>query len=79
MAGTTANSILVGLTSTDVVNNLPDEFIEMIKNEFIPRQDIPRYGEAEEVADAVSMLCGKESRWITGQTISVNGGICKLY
>ncbi|GAB7333944.1 hypothetical protein MBLNU13_g06054t1 [Cladosporium sp. NU13] len=45
MSGTTANAVLVGLTSTDAVNNMPEEFVQMAKSEFIPRQDVPRYGE----------------------------------
>lgn len=78
MSGTTANAVLVGLTSTEAVNNMPKEFVEMAKSEFIPRQDLPRYGQVDDVADAIGMLCGRDSRWISGQTISVSGGCCKL-
>ncbi len=34
-----------------------------------------RIGEPDEVADAISMLCGNDSRWVMGQTLRVNGGM----
>jgi 3-oxoacyl-[acyl-carrier protein] reductase len=34
-----------------------------------------RAGTSEEVADAIAFLCGPESRYITGETIEVNGGM----
>ena len=79
MSGSTANSVLVGLTSTDAVNDKPEEFVQIAKEQFILRQDVPRYGEVRDVADAISMLCSRESRWVTGRTIGVSGGCCKLH
>ena len=34
-----------------------------------------RFGTVEDIADAVLLLVQEKSRWITGQTIGVNGGI----
>ncbi len=34
-----------------------------------------REGRTEDIADAVLLLTSEKSRWITGQTISVSGGI----
>jgi len=34
-----------------------------------------RVGTVEDIADAVLLLCHEKSRWITGQHISVSGGI----
>lgn len=34
-----------------------------------------RIGQPEEVADAISLLCGIDSRWVMGQTLRVNGGM----
>jgi NAD(P)-dependent dehydrogenase (short-subunit alcohol dehydrogenase family) len=34
-----------------------------------------RFGKSEEVAGAVSFLCGPRAGYITGQVISVNGGV----
>lgn len=78
MAGTTANSVMVGLTSTDAVNDMPGEFLEGAKNEFIPQQTLPRYGQAEDVADVIGMLCGRDARWVSGSTVSACGGCVKI-
>jgi NAD(P)-dependent dehydrogenase (short-subunit alcohol dehydrogenase family) len=34
-----------------------------------------RLGNVEDIADAVLLLTSEKSRWVTGQTISVSGGI----
>ncbi len=34
-----------------------------------------REGRAEDIADVVLLLASEKSRWVTGQTISVSGGI----
>jgi 3-oxoacyl-[acyl-carrier protein] reductase len=34
-----------------------------------------RFGESEEVAGVVAFLVGKDSTYVTGQVISVNGGL----
>jgi len=34
-----------------------------------------RIGEPEEVANAIALLCGKDSRWVMGQVLRVNGGM----
>lgn len=34
-----------------------------------------RIGEPDEIADAVAFLCSDASRWVTGQTLRVNGGM----
>ena len=78
MAGTTANAIVTGLTATDAVLGMPPDSLEEVKEEFLPHQDIPKFACAEDVADAVGMLCGNDARWITGQSISVSGGLVKL-
>ena len=41
------------------------------------RQIVParRLGQAEEVADLVAFLCSDRAAYITGQTISINGGM----
>ncbi|KAF8624163.1 hypothetical protein AX15_006016 [Amanita polypyramis BW_CC] len=55
------------------VNNVPDDIILPIKE----RQKgcaVGRLGEPEDVANAVSFLLSEKSGFITGQTISVNGG-----
>lgn len=78
MAGTTANSVTVGLTQTDSVMQCPPEVLENFKREFIPLQSIPRFGQPDDVADVVGLLCSREGRWITGSVISASGGGIKI-
>ena len=78
MAGTTANAVTVGLTQTDSVMMCPPEALETFKQEFLPLQSIPRFGQPDDVADVVSMLCTREARWITGSVISASGGGIKI-
>ncbi len=43
--------------------------------EFIRQQMIPRVGTVDDVAGAVEFLVGPAAGFITGQTLSVNGGL----
>lgn len=63
------NAVSPGLIETDMVSEIPS-LENMVKQ--IPLQ---RMGQPEEVAGAVSFLLSKDSTYITGQTISVNGGL----
>ncbi|KAK3311711.1 uncharacterized protein B0T15DRAFT_522326 [Chaetomium strumarium] len=74
MSGTTANAVTVGLTETEAVVNCGPEAVKMFQDEFFPAQSIPRFGQAEDVADAVGLLCGRDARWVTGCVISASGG-----
>lgn len=78
MAGTTANSVTVGLTQTDSVMQCPPDMLDKFKQEFIPLQSIPRFGQPEDVADVVGLLCSREARWITGTVVSASGGGIKI-
>jgi 3-oxoacyl-[acyl-carrier protein] reductase len=66
--GINVNCIAPGVIDTEMTQAFPRE--EMIKS--IP---LRKLGEPQDVADAVLFLASQESRYITGQTISVNGGI----
>jgi NAD(P)-dependent dehydrogenase (short-subunit alcohol dehydrogenase family) len=78
MAGTTANAVTVGLTETEAVMQCPPEALEGFKREFLPLQSLPRFGQPEDVADVVGLLCSREARWITGGVISASGGGIKI-
>ena len=78
MAGTTANSLLVGLTRTDAVNRHGAAAVERFKQEFVPEQAIPRIAEPEDVAGVVGLLCSRDARWITGSVVSADGGCIKI-
>jgi NAD(P)-dependent dehydrogenase (short-subunit alcohol dehydrogenase family) len=49
---------------------------DMVQTNLVPltRQE-NRMGTVEDIADAVLLLVSEKSRWITGQHISVSGGI----
>jgi 3-oxoacyl-[acyl-carrier protein] reductase len=69
-SGATANCVAPGFIETDMLADVPEKVREKIV------ADIPldRFGEAEEIADAVRFLASDDSTYITGQTLSVNGG-----
>ncbi|WZH46961.1 uncharacterized protein QYS62_008089 [Fusarium acuminatum] len=78
MAGTTANSVTAGLTQTDAVMDCGPEAVKSFQDEFFPTQSIPRFGQPDDVADVVGLLCGNDGRWITGSVISASGGGIKI-
>lgn len=64
----TVNAIAPGFVKTDMTEELNEK--ELAK--MIPMN---RFGEAEEVADLVQFLASKKAAYITGQVISINGGL----
>ncbi len=66
--GIRVNVVAPGLIDTDMIRDAP---VEMIKN-IIP---MGRIGRPEEVAKVVRFLCSEDASYITGQVISVNGGM----
>jgi 3-oxoacyl-[acyl-carrier protein] reductase len=64
----TVNSVAPGLIETGMTEGIPVEEISRL----IPMQ---RMGKPEEVAAAVGFLFSTEASYITGQVISVNGGL----
>ena len=66
--GITVNCIAPGVIETDMIKDLPEE--EMKK--LIPMK---RIGKPEEVAALAGFLMSEEAGYITGQVISVNGGL----
>jgi 3-oxoacyl-[acyl-carrier protein] reductase len=64
----TVNSVAPGLIETEMTEGLPVEEVSRL----IPMQ---RMGKPEEVAAAVGFLFSAEASYITGQVISVNGGL----
>lgn len=74
MAGTTANSVLTGLTETGGVQKYGPEVWEELQQFWVSKQCIPRLGKPEDVAEVVGFLCSKAGRWVTGSKVSANGG-----
>jgi len=49
--------------------------VTAVQEDFKKRIPLGRIGTSEDVAGAVSFLCSKDATYITGHTISVNGGL----
>ena len=69
--GITANCIAPGAIKTGMTNVLSDE----IKKHFEEIVPMKCMGTGDDIAAAVTFLASRESRYITGQTIHVNGGL----
>jgi acetoacetyl-CoA reductase len=69
--GITANVVAPGYIATEMVRAMPKKVLE---GAILPQIPVGRLGEAEEVARCVVFLASDESAWITGSTLSVNGG-----
>ncbi|MFB4300582.1 SDR family NAD(P)-dependent oxidoreductase [Actinomadura sp. NTSP31] len=67
----TVNSVLPGLTRTDVIATVPPQVIDDAK----ARTPLGRLGEPADIADIVAFLASDAGRWITGQTINAAGGM----
>ncbi|GAB3647780.1 acetoacetyl-CoA reductase [Ramlibacter alkalitolerans] len=68
--GITVNAIAPGYTATDMVTAVPAAILETI----VARIPVGRLGKPEEIARAVLFLVADEAGFITGSTLSVNGG-----
>ena len=66
--GVTVNAVAPGFIDTDMTKDLPQEELKQL----IP---VGRFGHPEEVAAAVAFLVSEDAAYITGEVISVNGGL----
>ena len=68
--GITVNALAPGYVDTDMVAAVPERVLEKII------QGIPmrRLGKAHDIARGVVFLCGEDADFITGSTLSINGG-----
>ena len=64
----TVNAVSPGFIKTDITKDLPEKELKKL----IP---LNRFGEASEVAEVVGFLASEKSSYITGEVISVNGGL----
>lgn len=69
--GILVNAIAPGYIETDMTNGLDSKY----KEEVINKTLLKRCGSVDEIADVVSFLCSKSSSYITGQIITVDGGM----
>ncbi len=68
--GITVNAVAPGYIDTEMVAAVPKDVLEKI----VQRIPVRRLGRAEEIARAIRFLASDESGFITGSTLSVNGG-----
>lgn len=68
--GITANAIAPGYVATELLAGVSEKVMEHIVGQ-IP---VGRLGQADEVARCVVFLAADESAWITGSTLTINGG-----
>ena len=70
MYGVTVNAIAPGYVNTEMFEAVP----EKIKEKILAKIPVGRVGSIEEVARGVIFLAAEESGYITGSTLSINGG-----
>lgn len=70
-SGITVNAVSPGAVETDMMKMLGREVCESVAEE----TPVGRLGQPEEIADAVCFLASEKAAYITGQVLSVNGGI----
>lgn len=68
--GITVNAIAPGYIDTDMVRAVPQEVLDKI----VARIPVGRLGKAEEIARGVLFLVSDDAGFITGSTLSINGG-----
>jgi acetoacetyl-CoA reductase len=69
-AGITVNAIAPGYIDTEMVAAVPPDVLEKI----VAKIPVGRLGKAEEIARGVTFLCSENGGFITGSTLSINGG-----
>jgi acetoacetyl-CoA reductase len=68
--GVTVNCIAPGYIDTEMVQAVPEKVLEGI----IAQIPVGRLGRGEEIADMVAFLAGERAGYVTGATLSLNGG-----
>lgn len=69
--GITVNAVTPGFVETDMTAGLSDE----LKEKMLGVIPLKRFGQAEDIAAAVSFLAGEGANYITGHVLKVNGGM----
>lgn len=69
--GVTCNAVAPGFIQTKMTDSLTEE----VKKQYLAQIPLNKFGTAINVADTVMFLASKKASYITGQVISVNGGM----
>ena len=67
----TVNALAPGYITTGMVEQLPEE----TKSQILSRIPMGRFGAAEDVSEAVVFLCSKGASYITGEVLTIDGGL----
>ncbi len=68
--GVTVNCVCPGYIDTEMVQAVPENVLASI----IGQIPVGRLGRGEEIADMVAFLAGEHAGYVTGSTLSLNGG-----
>ncbi|MFZ3485475.1 acetoacetyl-CoA reductase [Sphingomonas sp. 3-13AW] len=68
--GVTVNAIAPGYIDTEMVAAVPADVLEKI----VAKIPVGRLGQAKEIARGVAFLCAEDAGFVTGSTLSINGG-----
>ncbi|MBP2240094.1 3-oxoacyl-[acyl-carrier protein] reductase [Cytobacillus eiseniae] len=69
--GITVNAIAPGFISTEMTDKLNDE----LKEQMLAQIPLARFGEPSDIANVVVFLASDDSKYMTGQTLHVDGGM----
>lgn len=69
--GVRANAVAPGFIKSKMTDALPQE----VREKYLNLVPLARFGEVEDIAKAVAFLASDEASYITGQVLSVNGGM----
>lgn len=67
----TVNAICPGFIDTDLTRGMPEQVLQS----FVDRIPLKRIGTGQDIANCILFLASKEAAYITGQAISINGGL----
>ena len=68
--GITVNALAPGYTETDMVAAVPQKILDSI----VAQIPVGRLGSVDDIARGVVFLCAEDAGWVTGSTLTINGG-----
>jgi 3-oxoacyl-[acyl-carrier protein] reductase len=66
------NAVAPGVIDTNMIKKIPKDKLDLL----VSQTPLKRLGTADEVADAIMFLASDMAKFITGQIVSVDGGLC---
>ena len=69
--GITVNAVAPGLVDTEIIGHLKED----VRNEFLRKIPMARFGSPEEIAAVVGFLASEKASYVTGQVLRADGGM----